>query len=484
MSEKQIKNMNDRNKNPKEPRPRLLLVDDDTDLLSLLSIRLNGAGYEVCGAESGEEAMAIFSLFRPHLVLTDLRMEGMDGIALFDTIREINSSVPVIVLTAHGSIPDAVAATKRGIFSFLTKPLNSKTLLRDIEKALDFSGHKGESKGEEGEWRSNVITRCPQVEDILSKAYLAAKSGSSILLRGESGTGKEVFARAIHLASDRAKQPFVAINCGAIPDSLLESELFGHTKGSFTGALHNYPGLFKSAHGGTLFLDEIADMPTQLQVKLLRVLQEKQIRPVGSTAPIHVDVRIVSATHRNIEKEIEAGNFREDLYYRLNVVSLNLPSLSQRREDIPLLANHFLKELDRKTGKKLTSFSPEAMEILLHAPWPGNIRHLLNVVEQAVALSTTPLISSDLVNNALEQNSEKIPTFSEARKKFEQDYLVRLLKMTNGKVTHAARLAGRNRTEFYKLLNRHHIVPSLFKNQEETVACNGPAARREDRANY
>ena len=472
------------NGNMKEPRPRILLVDDDTDLLSLLSIRLNGAGYEVCVAESGEEAMAIFSLFRPHLVLTDLRMEGMDGIALFDTIREINSSVPVIILTAHGSIPDAVAATKRGIFSFLTKPLNSKTLLRDIEKALDFSGLQGETKDGEGEWRKDVITRCPLVEDLLSKAYLAAQSGSSILLRGESGTGKEVFARAIHRASVRASQPFVAVNCGAIPDSLLESELFGHTKGSFTGALSNYPGLFKSAHGGTLFLDEIADMPTQLQVKLLRVLQEKQIRPVGSTAPIHVDVRIISATHRNIEKEIESGSFREDLYYRLNVVSLTLPGLSQRREDIPLLANHFLQEMEKKTGKHVTSFSPEAMEILLHAPWPGNIRQLLNVVEQAIALATTPVISADLVNNALEQNSEKIPTFSEARKKFEQEYLVRLLKITNGKVTHAARLAGRNRTEFYKLLNRHHIVPSLFKNQEEANNIKGSEPLREDNSNY
>ena len=369
MKEKQAKKMNDRS-NVKEPRPRILLVDDDTDLLSLLSIRLNGAGYEVCAAESGEEAMAIFSLFRPHLVLTDLRMEGMDGIALFDTIREINSSVPVIILTAHGSIPDAVAATNRGIFSFLTKPLNSKTLLRDIEKALNFCGLRGETKDGEGEWRSQVITRCPLVEDLLSKAYLAAQSGSSILLRGESGTGKEVFARAIHLASVRAKQPFVAVNCGAIPDSLLESELFGHAKGSFTGALHNYPGLFKSAHGGTLFLDEIADMPTQLQVKLLRVLQEKQIRPVGSTAPIHIDVRIISATHRNIEKEIVAGSFREDLYYRLNVVSLNLPGLSQRREDIPCSPITSSRKWTKKPANMSPAFPPRPWKFCYMHPGP------------------------------------------------------------------------------------------------------------------
>jgi two-component system, NtrC family, response regulator GlrR len=442
---------------------RILLVDDDTDLLSLLSMRLIGAGYEVTVAQSGEEALGQFPAIRPHLVITDLRMEGMDGMALFDAIRKVNSSIPVIILTAHGSIPEAVAATKRGVFSFLTKPLNGRDLIREIEKAFSLTGGGDAEDGQDAEWRRGINTRSPVMEELLGKAKLAADSGSSVLIRGESGTGKELLARAIHRASRRASRPFVAVNCGAIPDALLESELFGHTKGSFTGAVQDYPGLFKSAHEGTLFLDEIGDMPLSLQVKLLRVLQEKQVRPVGATRSISVDVRIISATHRDLENEIANGNFREDLYYRLNVVSLDIPNLAQRREDIPLLATHLLKKLTEKTGKNISGFSPEAMEVLLVAPWPGNVRQLLNVVEQAVALATTPIISADLLNNAIRENPGEIPSFAEARRRFEQEYLLQLLQITKGNVSQAARLAKRNRTDFYKLLQRHHIVPALFK---------------------
>ncbi|BCR05865.1 transcriptional regulator [Desulfuromonas versatilis] len=443
---------------------RILLVDDDPDLLRLLSMRLGGAGYEVSTAESGEKALGQFTVFRPHLVISDLRMEGMGGMALFQAIRDINSSIPVIIITAHGSIPDAVEATKQGVFSFLTKPLNGRDLILEVEKALKVSAGPGRDLGEVGsEWRRDLITQSPIMEDLLAKAKLAGESGSSILLLGESGSGKEMLAKAIHLASPRKDQPFVAVNCGAIPEALLESELFGHTKGSFTGAVQDHAGLFKSAHGGTLFLDEIGDMPLPLQVKLLRVLQEKEVRPLGSTRAIPVDVRIISATHRNLEKELAEGKFREDLYYRLNVVSLELPTLAQRREDIPLLANHFLVKLTKKNRKKINGFSSEAMEVLLAAQWPGNIRQLINVVEQAVALATTPVISADLLKSAIRDNPEKIPSFAEARRKFEQEYLVRLLQITRGNVSQAARLAKRNRTDFYKLLQRHHIVPTMFK---------------------
>jgi two-component system, NtrC family, response regulator GlrR len=446
-----------------ESRQRILLVDDDTDLLRLLSIRLTGAGFEVSSAESGEEALAQLPVVRPNLVITDLRMSGMDGLTLFEAIRSAQSSLPVIILTAHGSIPDAVAATRRGVFSFLTKPVDSKELLREIQRALSVSGGGQDAVGEEQSWRAEIITQSPAMEDLLNKARLAAESGAAVMIRGESGTGKELLARAIHHASNRAVHPFVAVNCGAIPDTLLESELFGHAKGAFTGALRDYPGLFRSAEGGTLFLDEIGDMPLPLQVKLLRVLQEKQMRPVGSVATVPVDVRILSATHRHLEDEVAAGRFREDLYYRLNVVSLELPGLNDRREDIPLLANHFLHTLAARSGKKITGFAPETMEVLLQASWPGNIRQLINVVEQAVALSTTSLIHADLVRDAIQENSEKIPPFGEARRRFEQEYLVRLMTITRGNVSHAARLAGRNRTEFYKLLSRHHVVPALFK---------------------
>lgn len=444
---------------------RILLVDDDPSLLSLLTMRLNAAGYQVQTAQSAEQALAMLPIAKPHLVITDLRMEGMDGLSLFDAIRKSHASVPVIILTAHGSIPDAVAATRRGVFSFLTKPTNGRDLLKEVEKALSLSGAgPADAVGEiDAEWRREITTQSPVMEELLRKARLSAASGASILIRGESGTGKELLAKAIHQASDRADKPFVAINCGAIPENLLESELFGHTRGAFSGAIRDSVGLIKSADGGTLFLDEIGDMPLPLQVKLLRVLQERQVRPVGATRSESVDVRVISATHRDLEEEIANGSFREDLYYRLNVVSLDIPSLGQRREDVPLLANHFLHKLAARSKRKVSGFSAEAMEELLAASWPGNVRQLINVVEQAVALATTPVISADLLHSAIRKNAEKIPSFAEAKRQFEQEYLVRLLKITNGNVSQAARLADRNRTDFYKLLQRHHLVPSLFK---------------------
>jgi two-component system response regulator GlrR len=284
-----------------------------------------------------------------------------------------------------------------------------------------------------------------------------------VLVRGESGTGKELLARAIHKASPRAAKPFVAINCGAIPEQLLESELFGHMKGSFTGAARDYKGLFQAAEGGTVFLDEIGDMPLALQVKLLRVLQDKEIRPIGTTQSSPVDVRIISATHRNLEEAIKAGTFREDLYYRLNVVSFALPALCERREDVPVLATHFLSQLAERYKKPLNGFASEAMEILVKASWPGNVRELYNVVEQAVALSTTSIITPALVDSAMRGQSAELSSFESARSEFERDYLAKLLKITGGNVTQAAKLAKRNRTEFYKLLQRHHLDPKLFK---------------------
>lgn len=447
-------------------RYRLLLVDDDVDLLRLLSIRLNAAGYQVTVAQSGEQALALLPVVRPHLLLTDMRMEGMDGLALFEAVRKNYSALPVIIMTAHGSIPDAVEATRRGVYGFLAKPLQKEELLAEISRALSLCGGaltpEVDLEGPE-HWRREIITQSPRMLDLLSRAKLAAESGSAVLIRGESGTGKEMLARAIHWASGRCDGPFVGINCGAIPDTLLESELFGHSKGAFTGAVKDYPGLFRSAQGGTLFLDEIGDMPLNLQVKLLRVLQERRMRPLGAVASVDIDVRIISATHRQLEEEISAGNFREDLYYRLNVVALELPCLADRREDIPLLAQYFLQELVARSGKQLSGFAPEAMEILLNAAWPGNVRQLCNVVEQGVALSTSPIIPAELISSAIKESRDQILPFSEARREFEQQYLVRLMQLTKGNVSHAARIAGRNRTEFYKLLGRHHIVPALFK---------------------
>ena len=439
---------------------RILLIDDDKDLLQLIAMRLTAAGYAVTAVESGEQALASLAVARPQVVVTDLRMHGMDGLALFDAIHRDSPSLPVVILTAHGTIPEAVAATRRGVFSFLTKPFEPKVLLDTVAEAMRLSGTP---RGRREEWRAEMITRSSSMEDLLAQAQRVAASDASVCIFGASGTGKELLARAIHRASPRAEAPFVAVNCGAIPEGLLESELFGHKKGSFTGAVADRWGLFQAAQGGTLFLDEIGDMPLPLQVKLLRALEERKIRPVGSHENVDIDVRVIAATHRKLEERIAAGEFREDLYYRLNVVKLYIPALAERREDIPLLANHFLARLAERYRRGRLAFSPDAMELLVSALWPGNVRQLLNVIEQAVALASTEVIPDSLVSQALDAGDTALTPLDEALRAFERDYLVRILKITGGNVTKAARLSGRNRTEFYRLLERHSLEPGMFK---------------------
>jgi two-component system response regulator GlrR len=440
----------------------LLLVDDDPDLLKLISLRLTSAGYRVRTAGSGEAALAAIAITRPALVITDLKMPGLDGLQLFEAIHRQHAAMPVIILTAHGTIPEAVSATQRGVFGFLTKPFDSQELLQKVAAAVSLSGNDPSSASDD-EWRSGIITRSPAMEDLLRQAKLVADSDAAVLITGESGTGKELLAQAIHRASPRGARPFVAVNCGAIPGELLESELFGHARGAFTGAVQAHKGLFQAADGGTLLLDEIGDMPLPLQVKLLRVLQQGEVRPVGSTQAIPVNVRVISATHRDLEALRTAGLFREDLYYRLMVVALHLPALSERREDIPVLAAHFLRKLAERYRKAVPALAPDAQQLLVAAPWPGNVRQLLNLLEQAVAMTTTGVIPATLVQSALREDAAALIPFEEARKTFERDYLVRLLKITGGNVTQAAQLAKRNRTEFYKLLQRHSLEPAMFK---------------------
>jgi two-component system response regulator GlrR len=448
-------------------KAKVLLVDDDKDLLQLIAMRLTASGYAVTAVESGEAALAALSVSRPQVVVTDLRMQGMDGMALFDAIHRDSPSLPVVILTAHGTIPEAVTATRRGVFSFLTKPFEPKVLLDTVAEAMRLSSPV---VGDMEEWRSELITRSSAMEDLLAQARRVAASDASVCIFGASGTGKELLARAIHRASPRAEAPFVAVNCGAIPEGLLESELFGHKKGSFTGAVADRRGLFSAAQGGTLFLDEIGDMPLPLQVKLLRALEERKVRPVGSHESHDIDVRVICATHRKLEERIATGEFREDLYYRLNVVKLYIPALAERREDIPLLTNHFLERLAERYRKGRLALAPEAMELLVSAPWPGNVRQLLNVIEQAVALAPTEVIPESLVRQALDAGDTTLTPLDEARRAFERDYLVRILKITGGNVTKAARLAGRNRTEFYRLLERHSLEPGMFKGtQKEKV---------------
>ena len=320
-------------------RPRILLIDDDADLLHLIAMRLTAEGYAVTAVGSGEAALASFAVDRPDAIVTDLRMRGMDGMALFDAVHRQAPSLPVVILTAHGTIPEAVAATRRGVFSFLAKPFDSKVLTESVADALRLA--PGEA-GEPGDWREEIVTRSALMEHLLSQAQLVAQSDASVCIFGPSGTGKELVARAVHRASRRRDKPFVAVNCGAIPEGLLETELFGHKKGAFTGATQDRRGLFQAAEGGTLFLDEVGDMPLPRQVKLLRALEDRTVRAVGANESVPIDVRIVSATHRKLEERIAAREFREDLYYRLNVVKLVVPTLAERREDIPLLAGHFL----------------------------------------------------------------------------------------------------------------------------------------------
>jgi two-component system response regulator GlrR len=440
-------------------KARLLVVDDDPGLLRLLTIRLRAENYEVEAVESAAAALAALARVRPDLVITDLRMDQMDGIGLLKEIQGRAPGLRVIILTAHGTIPDAVQATQSGAFAFLTKPVDKQELLDQVQKGLKVSGFADTAE----DWRSEIVTRSAIMEERLAQAHMVAGTDARVMITGESGTGKELLARAIHKASPRRNRPFVAINCSAMAENLLESELFGHVKGAFTGAIREHRGLFQAADGGTLMLDEIGDMPMRLQVKLLRVLQENQVRPVGSTEAININVRIVSATHSDLKQMIMAGQFREDLYYRLNVVHIEMPSLAKRREDVPLLVSHFLEKVAQESGMQRHIYAPEAVELLVSAEWPGNVRQLENVVRQNVALATSPIISAELVQAALGAGPTRLPSFDEARDEFTRNYLSQILQITGGNVSQAARLAKRNRTDFYKLLARHQLTPEDFK---------------------
>ncbi|MFA7496056.1 MAG: sigma 54-interacting transcriptional regulator [Acidithiobacillus sp.] len=444
---------------------KILLVDDDADLLRLLSLRMKTAGYAVSTAANGNEALSVLAMEHPSLVITDLKMDQMDGMALLDAIRREYPTLPVIILTAHGSIPDALLAADQGVFAFLTKPFDGKDLMAQVERAFSLTAAVLPSSGKKGKDTSwdRILTRSPKMQSVLDQARLVAASDASVFVHGASGTGKELLAQAIHQASPRRSKPFIALNCAAFPEQLLESELFGHKKGAFTGAANNHQGLFQAAEGGTLFLDEIGDMPLSLQVKLLRALQERVIRPVGATESIAVDVRIISASHRDLEKEMAERRFRDDLYYRLCVVTLELPALAERPEDIPLLAEFFLRDTAAKNRKDVRGIAPEAMELLVAASWPGNVRQLANVIEQAVVLSTTPRIGAPLIRHALRDKEGEVMPLADAKGRFEMNYLIQIMRMTRGNVSQAAQLAQRNRTEFYRLLRRYHLDPAAFK---------------------
>jgi two-component system response regulator GlrR len=444
---------------------RILLVDDDEKLRRVLTLRLESEGYAVSAVPSGDEALMRLPEVRPQFVLADLRMPGMDGMQLLTQVQERYPGLPVAILTAHGDIPDAVRATQSGAVDFLTKPVERNKLLECIRRHV----HAAEESQAAPEWAAGIVTRSPIVQAVLEDARRVAKTDSAVLITGASGTGKELLARAIHRGSTRKARPFVAINCAAVPAELLESELFGHKRGAFTSAHNDHTGLFRAAEGGVVFLDEIGDMPAELQVKLLRVLQEREVRPVGETRTVPVDVRVLSATHADLQSKVKESVFREDLYYRLNVVGLRLPTLEERREDIPLLVAQRLAQLSAN-GAPRRVYSPEAMEVLAAAAWPGNVRQLFNVVEQNVALSPGRVIGAALVRKALGEQDSTLPSFDQARAEFTRTYLRQLLELADGNISRAARLAGRNRTDFYKLLNRYSVDSAEFKSRAQEAA--------------
>ena len=448
------------NQTPKR-KARILVVDDDPGLLRLLTIRLRAENYEVEAVESGAQALASTSRFRPDLVISDLRMEPMDGIGLLKELQNRWPGLKVILLTAHGTIPDAVQATQMGAFGFLTKPVDKQELLDQIQRALKVSGFLDTNE----EWREEFVTHSALMEERLSQAHMVAGTDARVLITGESGTGKELLARAIHKASPRRNKPFLSVSCSATSEDELDSELFGHEAGSWSGAAKAHAGLFQSADGGTLMLDDIGDLPMKLQQKLLRTLQDGAVRPMGATQNVDVNVRVISATQSDLQQLIASGAFREDLFYRLNVVQIEMPPLSRRREDIPLLIANFLSQIAKETSVR-RMYAPEALELLATAEWPGNVRQLQNVVRQTAAVAQTPIIPVELVQQALGSAPGRLPSFDEARDEFTRGYLSQILQVTGGNVSQAARLAKRNRTDFYKLLGRHQLVPEDFKNRQ------------------
>ena len=449
-------------------KEHILVVDDEEGLLHLVKMRLIAMGFAVTGCTTGREALAAAKKDRFDLAITDLRLGNEDGLDVTEELLRIHPGLPVIILTAHGSIPNAVEAMQRGAIGYLTKPFDDQELKAKIEEGLSPQRMRGEiqrlkSLVNELYGMENIVARSPVMQRILQQVVQVADSDATILLFGETGTGKEVFARVIHSNSRRSKGPFVALNCAAIPETLFESELFGHVRGAFTSAHGAKRGLFQSANGGTLFLDEIGEIPLSMQVKLLRAVQEREVREVGSEISTKIDVRILAATNKDLGEAVKNGSFRNDLYYRISVVPLFIPPLRERRDDIPLLAQQFLISSAKRANKSLRGFTPAALNRLVTHPWPGNVRELENVVEKAAVMTRQDMITPDLLPSMGTSPEAPLKPLTEAKEEFEKTYLKNVLQLTGGNISRAAQFAGRYRADFYKMLKKYGLHPSTRK---------------------
>ena len=444
----------------------ILVVDDEKNILKVVSATLKKEGYGVDTAQSSEEAIEKFGRDAHHLVITDLKLPGRSGIELMGYVKSRDPDVPVIVVTAFGTIENAVEAMKKGAFNYLTKPVNADELLSVVKEALEKYDLKRENIALKSELKekytfNNIIGKCALMQEVFQTISMVARTQSNILVAGESGTGKELVARAVHYGSDRAGGPFVTIDCAAIPAEIMESELFGHEKGSFTGAHEKKLGLLERANNGTVFLDEIGELDLNLQKKLLRFLQEREILRVGGSGRIKLNVRIVAATNKDLEQEVGAKQFREDLFYRLNVVTIKMPPLRERKDDIPLLAQHFLEKMNRIEGKHIQGFEDDVMEAFLAYGWPGNVRELENTIERAYILCPTIMIGQKYLPSKL------LPPAGEERRPFDQMNLVetekrliiRALNQTDWNQSKAAEVLGITRKQLRTKMKNLELLP-------------------------
>ena len=434
----------------------VLVVDDDETILKLIKMRLEVEGYGVATAATADAA------------LLDYKLTDKNGISLMADLLQLNPELPVIILTAYGTIKGAVEAMKKGAYGYIAKPFDYDELLLQIRNCTEKSGLSKEVKRlrnlvEERYSFENIIGKSEAIGKLLEKVAQAAQVDSFVYISGESGTGKELVAKSLHLASSRKNGPFVAVNCAAIPETLLESELFGYEKGAFTGATQSRRGLLAQAEGGTFFLDEISEMPLTMQAKLLRVLSEMVFYPLGSTRTVKVDTRLVAASNKNLEEEVKQGRFREDLFYRIHVIHLKVPPLRERKEDIPLLTRHFFKKFADKMKKDAIGFSQGAFRKLMAYDWPGNVRELENCVESAVAMTNKRIISEDLLLQGKALSPTGLMAFKDAKTEFEKQYLTHLMEITEGNVSQAAKLAGKYRADLYELLKKHDLDPEKFR---------------------